>query len=137
MYLANALLYAKSNTPSSYSCIAEHQLLLMSTSSRKVVVIGGGIIGSSTAFYLKKRGVDVTLLEASYVAAGSSGKAGGFLVIPVAAISIRTYSDASGRLWTGMALLRLLSHSCPTVCIKSFPRNLAMLSDTESLQQLL
>ena len=47
---------------------------------RKVVVIGGGVIGSSTAFYLKRRGVDVTILEACSIAAGASGKAGGFLV---------------------------------------------------------
>lgn len=48
-------------------------------SARKVVVIGGGIIGSSTAFYLKRRGAYVTILEASSIAAGASGKAGGFL----------------------------------------------------------
>jgi glycine/D-amino acid oxidase-like deaminating enzyme len=108
----------------------------MSTSSKKVVVIGGGIVGSSTAFYLKKRGADVTLLEASYVAAGSSGKAGGFLVVAAAKTSLFTQSDVSCRLQTGTALLQLLCPSCPIVCIKSFPKNLAMLSDTESLRRL-
>jgi glycine/D-amino acid oxidase-like deaminating enzyme len=48
-------------------------------SSRKVVVVGGGIIGCSTAYQLKQRGADVTILEASSIAAGASGKAGGFL----------------------------------------------------------
>lgn len=47
--------------------------------SRQVVVIGGGIVGSSTAYYLKKRGANVTILEGSSIAAGASGKAGGLL----------------------------------------------------------
>lgn len=54
-------------------------LTMAEASSRKVVVIGGGIVGSSTAFYLKRRNVDVTILEASSIAAGASGKAGGLL----------------------------------------------------------
>ena len=49
----------------------------MVETSRKVVVIGGGIIGTSTAYFLKQRGVDATILEASSIAAGASGKAGG------------------------------------------------------------
>ncbi|WP_343122549.1 FAD-dependent oxidoreductase [Haloferax sp. ATB1] len=28
-----------------------------------VVVVGGGIIGFSSAYYLKKQGIDVTVLE--------------------------------------------------------------------------
>lgn len=49
------------------------------SSQRHVVVIGGGIVGSSTAYYLRKRGADVTILEGSSIAAGASGKAGGLL----------------------------------------------------------
>ncbi|HEX3302355.1 MAG TPA: FAD-binding oxidoreductase [Thermomicrobiales bacterium] len=41
-----------------------------------VVVIGGGVNGTSTAFHLAKRGVSVTLLERSSLAAGSTGKSG-------------------------------------------------------------
>jgi glycine/D-amino acid oxidase-like deaminating enzyme len=48
----------------------------MVETTRKVVVIGGGIIGTSTAYFLKLRGVDATILEASSIAAGASGKAG-------------------------------------------------------------
>ncbi|KAK9900689.1 FAD dependent oxidoreductase [Cystobasidium minutum MCA 4210] len=51
----------------------------MDTASRQVVVIGGGIVGSSTAYFLKKRGINVTILEGSSIAAGASGKAGGLL----------------------------------------------------------
>lgn len=41
-----------------------------------VVVIGGGVNGTSTAFHLAKRGVSVTLLERSSLAAGATGKSG-------------------------------------------------------------
>lgn len=38
-----------------------------------VIVVGGGIIGSSTAYYLTKRGAEVTLLEGKDIASGTSG----------------------------------------------------------------
>jgi sarcosine oxidase, subunit beta len=41
-----------------------------------VVVIGGGVNGTSTAFHLAQRGVSVTLLERSSLAAGATGKSG-------------------------------------------------------------
>jgi sarcosine oxidase subunit beta len=41
-----------------------------------VVVIGGGVNGTSTAFHLAKRGIRVTLLERSTLAAGATGKSG-------------------------------------------------------------
>ncbi len=44
----------------------------MATTS-DVVVIGGGIMGTTTAYHLAKRGIDVTLLEKSHLAAGSTG----------------------------------------------------------------
>jgi glycine/D-amino acid oxidase-like deaminating enzyme len=37
-----------------------------------VVVIGGGIMGTSTAYQLAKRGINVTLLEKNHLAAGST-----------------------------------------------------------------
>jgi glycine/D-amino acid oxidase-like deaminating enzyme len=43
-----------------------------------VIVIGGGVTGCSCALSLAERGVDVRLLEAREVAAGASGRNGGF-----------------------------------------------------------
>lgn len=40
--------------------------------SDRVIVVGAGIIGTSTAFYLSRLGVDVTLIESNYVASGTS-----------------------------------------------------------------
>jgi len=37
-----------------------------------VIVVGGGIMGTATAYQLAKRGVDVTLLEKTHLAAGST-----------------------------------------------------------------
>ncbi len=39
-----------------------------------VVVIGAGITGSSSAFQLAQRGLQVALVEKRFLAAGSSGK---------------------------------------------------------------
>ncbi|KZM26013.1 uncharacterized protein EKO05_0008850 [Ascochyta rabiei] len=52
---------------------------------RDIVIIGGGIIGSTTAYYLSqhpsfnKERDSITLLEATKIAGGASGKAGGLL----------------------------------------------------------
>jgi glycine/D-amino acid oxidase-like deaminating enzyme len=45
----------------------------------RVVICGAGVIGASTAYYLSRRGVDVTVVEVAGVANAASGKAGGFL----------------------------------------------------------
>lgn len=46
----------------------------------QVVVIGGGITGVSTAYWLRKYGVDVTLVEARGLAGGATGRNGGQIV---------------------------------------------------------
>jgi glycine/D-amino acid oxidase-like deaminating enzyme len=50
---------------------------------RSVVIIGGGIIGSCIAYYLANHDnlgdTKITVIEASSIAAGASGKGGGFL----------------------------------------------------------
>ncbi|MHC2626056.1 glycine/D-amino acid oxidase-like deaminating enzyme [Bradyrhizobium huanghuaihaiense] len=45
----------------------------------RVVICGGGVIGACTAYFLRCRGIDVTVVERTDVAAAASGKAGGFL----------------------------------------------------------
>jgi glycine/D-amino acid oxidase-like deaminating enzyme len=44
-----------------------------------IVICGGGVIGACTAYFLRRRGVDVTIVERAGVANAASGKAGGFL----------------------------------------------------------
>jgi glycine/D-amino acid oxidase-like deaminating enzyme len=59
----------------------------MTTSSERknIVIIGGGIIGCTTAYFLTRHPAfdpskhTITLLEASKIAGGASGKAGGLL----------------------------------------------------------
>jgi glycine/D-amino acid oxidase-like deaminating enzyme len=47
----------------------------------RVVICGGGVIGACTAYFLARRGVDVTVVERTAVACAASGKAGGFLAL--------------------------------------------------------
>jgi glycine/D-amino acid oxidase-like deaminating enzyme len=47
----------------------------------KVVICGGGVIGASTAYFLSRRGVDVTVVERTSVACAASGKSGAFLAL--------------------------------------------------------
>ncbi len=48
---------------------------------RSVVVCGAGVMGAATAYFLARRGVDVTVVERSGVACAASGKSGGFLAL--------------------------------------------------------
>jgi glycine/D-amino acid oxidase-like deaminating enzyme len=59
-----------------------------------VVICGGGVIGACTAYFLSRRGIDVTVVERAGVAAAASGKAGGFLALDWCA---GTPLDALGR----------------------------------------
>jgi len=47
----------------------------------EVVVVGGGVIGSSVAYYLSKKGVNVTLLEKRGICLGTSGSCDGFCFV--------------------------------------------------------
>ena len=63
-----------------------------------VVICGGGVIGACTAYYLTRRGIDVTVVERAGVAAAASGKAGGFLAFdwcagtPLDALARRSFA---------------------------------------------
>jgi glycine/D-amino acid oxidase-like deaminating enzyme len=64
----------------------------------RVVICGGGVIGACTAFFLSRRGIDVTVVERTEVAAAASGKAGGFLALdwcagtPLDALARRSFA---------------------------------------------
>src|SRR5688572_19144320 len=63
-----------------------------------VVICGGGVIGACTAYFLARRGVDVTVVERTGVACAASGKAGGFLALdwcagsPLDALARRSFA---------------------------------------------
>lgn len=64
----------------------------------RVVICGGGVIGACTAFFLRRTGIDVVVVERTEVAAAASGKAGGFLArdwcagSPVDALARRSFA---------------------------------------------
>src|SRR5258706_13298894 len=64
----------------------------------RVVICGGGVIGACTAYFLSRRGIDVTVVERTEVAAAASGKAGGFVAVdwcagtPLDALARRSFA---------------------------------------------
>src|SRR5829696_8118184 len=72
-----------------------------------VVICGGGVIGACTAYFLARRGVDVTVVERTGIACAASGKAGGFLALdwcagsPLDALARRSFAlhaELAGRI---------------------------------------
>jgi glycine/D-amino acid oxidase-like deaminating enzyme len=68
------------------------------------VVIGGGVIGAACAYALAQRGVAVTLLERSGLAAGASGRNHGLVLnpldarlLPMARATLELYREVAGR----------------------------------------
>jgi glycine/D-amino acid oxidase-like deaminating enzyme len=47
----------------------------------RAIIVGGGVIGTSVAYRLASRGVDVIVIERSAIACAASGKSGGFLAL--------------------------------------------------------
>lgn len=64
----------------------------------RVAICGGGVIGACTAYFLSRRGIDVTVVERNGVACAASGKAGGFLALdwcagsPLDALARRSFA---------------------------------------------
>jgi D-amino-acid dehydrogenase len=46
---------------------------------RRTIIVGGGVAGLCTAYYLAKRGVEVTVLESNRIGSGASAGNGGWL----------------------------------------------------------
>ncbi len=69
----------------------------------EVAVVGAGITGMATALWLARADVAVRVLEARQIAAGASGRNGGFLatgtVEPYAAMIERLGREQARRLW--------------------------------------
>jgi len=45
----------------------------------RVLICGGGVIGASIAYFLSRRGIEMTVIEGTGLACAASGKSGGFL----------------------------------------------------------
>ena len=64
----------------------------------RVLICGGGAIGASTAYFLSRRGADVTVVERTGIACAASGKSGGFLALdwcdgtPLEALARRSFA---------------------------------------------
>ena len=64
----------------------------------QVVICGAGVVGACIAYFLSRRGIDVTVVERARVAAAASGKAGGFLALdwcagtPLDALARRSFA---------------------------------------------
>jgi glycine/D-amino acid oxidase-like deaminating enzyme len=74
------------------------------TIDTQVAVIGAGITGTATALWLARAGVPVRVLEARSIAAGASGRNGGFISYGTTAlyanITQRYGREQARRLWT-------------------------------------
>src|SRR5688572_3436053 len=85
----------------------------------RVVICGGGVIGACTAYFLARRGVDVTVVERTEVACAASGKAGGFLALdwcagsPLDALARRSFAlhaELAGEIDDDWAYRRMNAH---------------------------
>ncbi|MFO0996852.1 MAG: FAD-binding oxidoreductase [Alphaproteobacteria bacterium] len=80
----------------------------------KVAVIGGGIVGCATAYYLRRRGVSVTILERGEAGAEQSSRALGYVrcqgrhkaELPLAIEASRMWGDLSGELQADLEFVR-------------------------------
>lgn len=88
-----------------------------------IVIVGAGIMGAATAYYLARDGRRATVVERAAVAAGASGKAGGFLAADwvdaptasLAAASFRLHAELAADLGAAAIDYRRLSAAAVTL----------------------
>ena len=109
-----------------------------------VVVVGGGILGTSTAYWLARNGVRVVLLEQTSLAAGATGRNGGFLTVGAATLyghAIRTWGhDAAQAIWqltyTNRDLMRSLIEQEDIACDYREPGTARIALNESEMQHL-
>jgi glycine oxidase len=71
-----------------------------------VAIIGAGIVGCSTAYFLAREGVEVTVYDPSAIAAGASGRNNGLIEHPYDVASAPLFTESVGwlREWLGEAM---------------------------------
>lgn len=62
-----------------------------------VVIIGGGIVGMSSAYFLQKAGLQVTVVEKEHLAYGASGRNAGFIWITLRPAGVQLELARAGR----------------------------------------
>lgn len=86
----------------------------------RVAICGAGVIGACTAYFLARRGVDVTVIDRAGVASSASGKAGGFLALdwcagsPLDALARRSFAlhaQFSGEIAADWGYRRMTAYS--------------------------
>src|SRR5689334_24918289 len=98
----------------------------------RVVICGGGVIGACTAYFLRRRGVEVIVVERTGVANAASGKAGGFLArdwcsgTPLDALARRSFELHAGltrEIGSDWAYQRMTAYSGAVVSDRDHRRN--------------
>jgi glycine/D-amino acid oxidase-like deaminating enzyme len=86
---------------------------LKETVEAEVAVVGGGITGAAAALWLAREGADVALLEGRRIAAGASGRNGGFLLSGTAesyGVAVERFGrERTRRIWAFSAANRELA----------------------------
>ena len=99
-----------------------------------VVICGSGVIGACTAYFLSRRGIDVTVVERTEVAAAASGKAGGFLALdwcvgtPLEALARRSFqlhAALTHEIAGDWAYQRMTAYRGTVVSDRDYRRNLS------------
>src|SRR5262249_36353358 len=99
-----------------------------------IVICGAGAIGACTAYFLSRRGINVTVVERTEVAAAASGKAGGFLALdwcvgtPLDALARRSFQLHAAlphEIAGDWAYQRMTAYSGTVVSDRDYRRNLS------------